>query len=115
MLSTARYIALVAVIGATTATAGLAAATVLDDDHGPFQPGTATAPQTCMEHQRHTPEESFASDSARNLTLLRYYTANGNRPYCDRQAPTSADAQWARLHLKLGGNPESVRAILAPG
>ncbi|MFI6517627.1 hypothetical protein ACIBF1_18875 [Spirillospora sp. NPDC050679] len=114
MLSPRKSVTLVLIATAVATTAGLSTALVLDKDQGPFQPGAATAALRCMRHQPYTPEDSYTSDSARNLVLLRYYTANGNRPYCDGKPANTTDAQWARLYLKLGGNPASVRAVLAP-
>lgn len=79
---------------------------------GSFEAGAATAPLTCMRHQKNTPAKSFADDTARTFTLLRYYTANGSRPYCDHRPATGTDKAWARLYAKLSGNPHPVAAIL---
>ncbi|MDN3358524.1 hypothetical protein [Actinomadura sp. DC4] len=81
---------------------------------GTFDAGHGTAALTCMEHQRHTPPVNYTDDTARGLLLLRYYTTNGTRPYCDHRHATPADRAWARLYLKLGANPSPVSSILRP-
>jgi hypothetical protein len=80
---------------------------------GPFQ-AAGESPPTCMRHQRNTPSASYAKDTAHGLAVLRYYTANGRRGYCDHKAPTAADRAWAHLYLELGADPQAVQPILNP-
>ncbi|MBW8483153.1 hypothetical protein [Actinomadura parmotrematis] len=80
---------------------------------GAFQTGAAPYPLPCMRHQTARPSGDYARDSARGLTVLRYYTANAPRGYCDRKDATGADRAWIRLYLKLGADPAPVRPLLA--
>jgi hypothetical protein len=80
---------------------------------GPFAAGSGAYPLACMTHQRYAPGGRAAGDTAHGLEVLRYYTANGARPYCDGENPTAQDRDWARLYVRLGARPEYVRGILA--
>lgn len=60
-------------------------------DHGP-PPGPrfddeGQARITCMSHQVEAPGARYSDESLRvtadTMALLRYYTANGRKPYCD--------------------------------
>ncbi|WP_018655700.1 hypothetical protein [Actinomadura flavalba] len=103
-------IALAALVTAALG-AGGSAALLRGDDHGPFRAGASPEPVTCMEHQPHAPDPAATGGTARNLTVLRYHTANGLRPYCDGGPPTRNDRAWADLHVTLGGDAASVAAI----
>ena len=37
------------------------------------------------------------------LDLLRYWTANGDKPYCDGGPPTETDLEWAETVERLQG------------
>ncbi|SDY92377.1 hypothetical protein SAMN05661080_05034 [Modestobacter sp. DSM 44400] len=48
---------------------------------------------------------------ARDLT---YYTANGDKRYCDGKPPTTTtDKEWAQLYVQLTGNTTAVHQILS--
>jgi hypothetical protein len=47
------------------------------------------------------------------LPFLAYFTANGNKPYCDGKPPTGTDKQWAELYVRLTGNRAAVTRILS--
>ncbi len=104
-----RAVALIVMTAAAAATATVAGC---GGTGGPFEAGSGTAPLACMRHQPHTPDAHYTDDTARSLTLLRYYTSNGARPYCDHRPSTSADRAWARLYVRLNANPKAVAAIL---
>lgn len=89
---------------------------------------TATAPDpgprfddegievSCMKHQPRPPGTRYTDDEQRRtgetLALLRYYTANGAKPYCDGEGPTEVDRRWAELYVRLGADRDNVAALL---
>ena len=72
---------------------------------------------SCMKHQPQPPGTRYTDDeqqrTGETLALLRYYTANGAKPYCDGQGPTAADREWAGLYVRLGADRDNVAALLA--
>lgn len=83
-----------------------------------MQPGTQPgAPeQACQLHQTHQPTAAYRGGpgavSALELPFLAYYTANGNKDFCDAKPPTDLDKDWARLYVDLTGNTTAVQRIL---
>jgi hypothetical protein len=72
---------------------------------------------SCMKHQPHPPGTRY-TDATRvrteeTLSVLRYYTANGTKPYCDGKGPTDVDRRWADLYVRLGADRDNVAALLA--
>jgi hypothetical protein len=71
---------------------------------------------TCMKHQSQPPGTRYTDEKTKRtdevLALLRYYTANGTKPYCDRQGPTEDDRQWVDLYVRLGANRDNVAPLL---
>lgn len=74
---------------------------------------------TCMKHQPRAPGTRYTDDTARDtgetLALLRYYTANGTKPYCDGRGPTEIDRRWAGIYVRLGADRKHVAALLDGG
>ncbi|MGB3442637.1 MAG: hypothetical protein WBA97_28165 [Actinophytocola sp.] len=70
----------------------------------------------CMKHQPHPPGPRYTDKSLRrtddSLALLRYYTANGTKPYCDNKGPTETDRQWARIYVRLGADSANIATVL---
>ncbi|MFE5571537.1 MULTISPECIES: hypothetical protein [Amycolatopsis] len=68
---------------------------------------------TCMKHQPRAPGPRYTDDSIRRtdetLALLRYYTANGAKPYCDGGDVTDIDRQWIDVYIALGADEEKVK------
>lgn len=66
----------------------------------------------CMRHQPQQPGEEYFSeenwDTNVSLPILRYYTANGRKPYCDGGAATAADKGWRELYLKMGADEKNL-------
>jgi hypothetical protein len=99
---------------------GVVAACGADPDPGPrFDDETtngAVRDLTCMKHQPQPPGARYTDDPARRtaetLGLLRYYTANGAKPYCDGQGPTDVDRQWVDVYVNLGADRKNVAALL---
>jgi hypothetical protein len=60
---------------------------------GPVFDNEGGAALTCMKHQPVSPGARYTDPALKNtveiFTVLRYYTANGNKPYCDQGQKTS--------------------------
>jgi hypothetical protein len=71
---------------------------------------------SCMVHQAEPPGARYLEREMRNtsevLALMRYYTANGTKPYCDAAPATDADRAWAQLYVNLGGTSEKVATVV---
>jgi hypothetical protein len=83
---------------------------------GPVFDNEGGAALTCMKHQPASPGARYTDPALRNTNeifdVLRYYTANGNKPYCDRNPATGIDKEWAQLYLAQGAAPSNVAPIL---
>ncbi len=83
---------------------------------GPLFDNEGGAALTCMKHQPASPGARYVDPALRNtgeiFTMLRYYTANGNKPYCDRNPATGIDKKWAQLYLAQGATRSNVAPIL---
>ncbi|MEV4561584.1 hypothetical protein AB0K51_32015 [Kitasatospora sp. NPDC049285] len=70
------------------------------------QPGTPSP--TCLQHQAQQPGSRYTggqqSDPTAVLEMMRFYTANGTKAYCDGRPPADADLHWMRLYTDLGGD-----------
>lgn len=68
---------------------------------------------SCMKHQEQTPGEEYFEegdwDTVVSLSILRYYTSNGAKAYCDGKAATDADQGWRRLYLRMGADQTNLR------
>lgn len=64
---------------------------------------------TCQEHQPSPPSAAYAGDASADtvamLDLLQYWTANGDKPYCDGEPPTENDVLWSQTVDRLQGRP----------
>jgi hypothetical protein len=71
---------------------------------------------SCLKHQPQPPGPRYLDDTLRRtdetLAVLRYYTANGGKPYCGGGDPSGADRQWVDLYLRLGADRKNVAALL---
>jgi hypothetical protein len=72
---------------------------------------------TCMAHQSATPaprdRPGTTEDTESVLAYLHYYTANGDKPYCDGRPATSIDRQWLALYLAGGANRSHITRALS--
>ncbi len=61
----------------------------------------------CQEHQPEEPSDAYAgdagSDTVAMLDLLRYWTENGDKPYCDGEPATETDLLWQETVVRLQG------------
>ncbi|WP_394620586.1 hypothetical protein JNUCC0626_16195 [Lentzea sp. JNUCC 0626] len=68
---------------------------------------------SCMKHQEQTPGEEYLDegnwDTVVSLSILRYYTSNGAKPYCDGKAATGADQGWRELYVRMGAEQKNLR------
>ena len=69
----------------------------------------------CLEHQDEAPGEDYTSGADANtgkvLRMLRYYTVNGEKAFCDGGAATKTDRKWAKLYVKLGADPAKISGV----
>ncbi|MFI5533972.1 hypothetical protein ACIA8O_36085 [Kitasatospora sp. NPDC051853] len=82
------------------------------DTDGRFDAHTATPSPTCIRHQSHDPGTDYTAgqqaDPRAVLEMMRFYTANGTKAYCDNQPPTTTDQHWNDLYTQLGGDPHNL-------
>lgn len=75
-----------------------------------------TSELTCMKHQPDPPGPRYLDKSRRQtddtLLMLRYYTTNGTKSYCDNKAPTDTDRQWLQLYVDLGADRANIAPLL---
>ncbi|GHE25831.1 hypothetical protein GCM10018781_77760 [Kitasatospora indigofera] len=74
------------------------------------QPGTPSP--SCLQHQAQDPGTKYTggekSDPRSVLEMMRFYTANGTKAFCDGKPPTDTDRRWTDLYAKLGGDASHV-------
>jgi hypothetical protein len=72
----------------------------------------------CLVHQRYQPDSAYEGGSGGTtllvLTMLHYYVANGNKPYCDGRLPGEMDRAWLGVYLRLGADPARVVRYAKP-
>lgn len=76
----------------------------------------AQAEVGCLKHQPEAPGARYTDDGMKRtdevLPMLRYYTANGKKAFCDGGKPTDVDKAWAELYVKLGADRGNVAPLL---
>jgi phage gpG-like protein len=89
---------------------------VLVDHPGPVFDNEGAAEVTCLAHQTEEPGGRYTDREMRNtgevLSLMKYYTSHGTKPYCDNAAATGSDEAWAQLHVDLGGTTATGPSVL---
>ncbi|MFI8085328.1 hypothetical protein ACIF6L_31625 [Kitasatospora sp. NPDC086009] len=74
------------------------------------QPGTPSP--SCLQHQAQDPGTKYTggekSDPRSVLEMMRFYTANGTKAFCDGKPPTDTDRRWTDLYAGLGGDASHV-------
>ncbi|MGQ0576555.1 MAG: hypothetical protein ACT4RN_20475 [Pseudonocardia sp.] len=97
-------------LAATGGAAGCAA------DPGPVFDNEGGREVGCMIHQAEEPGARYTDpaqrDTTTNFALLRYYTANGAKPYCDGAPAGDTDRAWAQVYVDLGGTAAKVPSVL---
>lgn len=85
-------------------------------DPGPVFDNEGAREVSCMAHQTEQPGGRYTEQEMRNtgevLALMRYYTANGTRSYCDASPASDADKAWAQVYVSLGGTAEKVGTVV---
>jgi len=75
-----------------------------DDGLLDTQPGDPSP--VCLVHQKQPPGSRYTAgkqaDPQSVRELLRYYTANGTKGFCDGREPTGTDRRWTDLYRRLG-------------
>jgi hypothetical protein len=85
---------------------------------GPVFDNEGGRPVECMAHQQEPPGSRYLDtqspefDTADLFAVLRYYTANGTKPFCDGAPATDADRAWAELYVGQTGARERVSTVL---
>ncbi len=94
----------------------VAGCTAAEPDPGPVFDNEGNQPVGCMKHQPAGPGARYLDPAQvrtdETLPLLRYYTANGRKTYCDHAAPSDVDRAWAGVYVSLGAGRENVASIL---
>ncbi|WP_052684959.1 hypothetical protein [Lentzea aerocolonigenes] len=66
-----------------------------------------------MKHQEQQPGEEYFDegkwDTVVSLSILRYYTTNGTKAYCDGKAASAADQGWRKLYVRMGADQTNLR------
>lgn len=74
---------------------------------GSLDAQAATPTPACRVHQTQQPSARYTagahSDPRSVLELMRYFTANGGKAFCDGKPPTRTDQRWTDLYSELGG------------
>lgn len=98
------------------AAAALAVLTGCGAEGGELFDNEAAAEVTCMTHQSDEPGERYTDPALRNtgevLMVMRYYTENGAKPYCDGEPASDTDRAWGDLYLQLSGTEEKIPTVL---
>lgn len=86
------------------------------DDGGPRFDAEGGRDITCMVHQPEPPGSRYTDPERRNtaevITVLRYFSAHGRKPYCDGTRPTEADRAWAEFYVQQGADRQNVAPLL---
>ncbi|MFD8780914.1 hypothetical protein [Kitasatospora sp. NPDC059599] len=83
-----------------------------DEPGGSFDAQPGTPSPSCLLHQSREPGTDYTggekSDPRAVLEMMRFYTANGTKTYCDGKPPSDTDRRWTDLYAGLGGDPSRV-------
>ncbi len=86
------------------------------DDGGPRFDAEGGRDVSCMTHQVEPPGSRYTDPERRNtaevLTVLRYYSAHGRKPYCDGTGPTEVDRAWVEFYLSQGADRSRVAPLV---
>jgi hypothetical protein len=73
------------------------------------------ATQSCLVHQKSDPTADYKGgpngQTADVLTFLAYYTANGNKKFCDGKPANAKDKAWGKLYASFS-EPKNVAGII---
>ncbi|MFE0462976.1 hypothetical protein ACFW1A_27350 [Kitasatospora sp. NPDC058965] len=101
-----------AVLALAVALCSFAAGCGDSSSRGGFDAQPATPSPSCLPHQQQAPDTRYTggtkSDPMSVLTMMRFYTANGTKAYCDGRPATATDRAWTELYRALGGDPSHV-------
>ena len=72
-----------------------------------------------MVHQTSSPTDAYkggpGATTTDELTFLAYYTANGNKKFCDGKPANAKDKAWAALYVSLDGQQAASRVTGVTG
>lgn len=83
------------------------------EEGGRFNAQAGGGSPDCLVHQSESPGEEYTpggedSEVTALLQVMRYYTANGGKDYCDGKPATDVDVQWMDLYVASGGAAKHV-------
>ena len=65
----------------------------------------ATSPAGSPDPEPDAPTDAYkggpGTSTSDELTFLAYYTANGNKKFCNARPANAKDKQWAQLYISL--------------
>jgi hypothetical protein len=107
-----------AVVGTFTA-ALLLAGCGSSSNGAAFQTQSGVAPdaaaQSCLVHQKASPTADYKGGTGGTttdvLTFLAYYTANGNKKFCDGKPANAKDKAWGALYASFA-QAKNVKGII---
>ncbi|WNV87091.1 hypothetical protein [Umezawaea sp. Da 62-37] len=83
---------------------------------GPVFDDEDKADIACLKHQAAAPGARYSDEGMKRsdevLSLLRYYTAHGRKPFCDGNGASVEDKAWADLYIRLGADRANVSSIV---
>lgn len=108
-------------VGLVLAGAGALTGCSGEPDLGPLFDNEGGQEVACMVHQTARPGLRYTDKATREqlattaelLPVMRYYTANGAKPYCDDEPATDDDKAWGQVYVDLGGTAEKAASALA--
>ncbi|MCY7344213.1 MAG: hypothetical protein LH603_20850 [Pseudonocardia sp.] len=106
--------------GLVLAAAGAVAGCSSEPDLGPVFNNEGGQEVSCMAHQTEEPGLRYTDKATRDaqkdtvtiLALMKYYTANGAKSYCDNEPADDVDRAWGQLYVDLGGTTEKASSVL---
>ncbi|MEU9133800.1 hypothetical protein AB0D08_37900 [Kitasatospora sp. NPDC048540] len=85
------------------------------DQDGSFDAQPGTPSPTCIQHQAQEPGARYTggeeADPRAVLEMMRFYTANGTKAFCDGKPPTDTDRRWTELYATLGGDASHISPL----
>jgi hypothetical protein len=93
-------------LGTVTAALLLAGCGSSSSNGAVFKTQSGVAPdaatQSCLVHQKSNPTAAYKGGASGTttdvLTFLAYYTANGNKKFCDGKSANAKDKAWGALY-----------------
>lgn len=110
----------IARVGLLLAAFGAVAGCSSGPEGGPVFNNEGGVELSCMAHQAEKPGTRYTDKATRErlnntgeiFAMLKYYTSNGKKPYCDGAPASENDKAWGTIYDQLGGTAEAVFTVL---